>query len=92
MPISEHSQPVHTLTCDNATCSSVETTAMDGDGYTRYFDTPADARSWGETNGWDTPFSGPMLCPADAAEARDQEHHQAEINAAINHALDSRSL
>ncbi|MEW2567680.1 hypothetical protein [Streptomyces sp. NPDC047070] len=93
MPISEHPRPIHTLTCDKSlSCTGDNDVATDTDGYTRYFDTPGDARQWGEDNGWDTPVNGPVLCPADAAEARDQEHHQAEITAAVNYALGSRSL
>jgi hypothetical protein len=85
MPITQHDQPVYKLICSNTDCVHDDWTALDPDGDTKYFDGPPTARTWGSANGWDV--GDPVLCPADAAEARDRREQSEEIAAAINYAL-----
>lgn len=83
MPITPHDQPVYHLTCGRD-----DVPAEHDDGMPIRFDSPADARRWAADYGWRTPTDGEdFLCPPCVALAEDQEHHQAEINAAISHAL-----
>lgn len=85
MPITQHDQPVYKLVCSNTDCYSGDWTALDEDGRTRYFETQTDARDWGALNGWQV--GDTVLCPADAAEARERREQAEEITAAINFAL-----
>jgi hypothetical protein len=85
MAITQHDQPVHKLVCDNPDCYSGDWTALDEDGRTRYFETRTDARDWGSLNGWQ--IGDRVLCPADAAEAREQREQAEEIAAAVADAI-----
>lgn len=90
MPITRYDHPVFRLTCDG--CGVV---AEHDDGMPWYFESRDGAASWAHDFGWDGPWclnAGiPTHCPDCAArKARaksDEEHHQAEINAAINYAM-----
>jgi hypothetical protein len=88
MPITQHNQPVYKLVCGNLDCTSGDWTALDEDGRTRYFETRTDARDWGALNGWQ--IGDTVLCPVDAAEARDRREQAEEIAAAIADALTDR--
>jgi hypothetical protein len=85
MPITQHDQPVYKLICSNDDCTADDWTALDEDGYTKYFDSHAHAREWGGLNGWET--SPTVLCPADAAEAREQREQAEDIAAAVADAI-----
>lgn len=85
MPITQHDQPVYKLVCGNKDCVSDDWTALDEDGDVKYFNSQQAAREWGGLNGWDV--GDPVLCPADAAEARDRRDQAEEISAAISYAL-----
>lgn len=85
MPITEHDKPVYKLICSNTDCGSDNWTALDEDGYTKYFDSQAHAREWGGLNGWHV--DTPVLCPADAAEAREQREQAQDIAAAVADAM-----
>jgi hypothetical protein len=85
MPITEHDKPVFKLVCSNTDCTADDWTALDEDGYTRYFDSQAHAREWGGLNGWQ--LGDRVLCPADAAEAREQREQAEDIAAAVTDAL-----
>lgn len=97
MPIRKHDRPVYNLACD--TCDTV---AEHDDGMQWRFDSRDSAASWAHDNDWDGPWCLndciPTHCPDCASrkadeEARaksDQEHHQAEINAAINYAMNEQ--
>lgn len=84
MPITPHDQPVYHLTCGRD-----DVPAEHDDGMPIRFDSHEDARRWARDYGWRTPTDtgDDFLCPPCVALAEDQEHHQAEINAAIIHAL-----
>lgn len=84
MPITPHDQPVYTLTCGRD-----DVPAEHDDGMPIRFDSVQGARRWAADYGWRTPghSGGEFLCPPCVALAEDEEHHQQEINAAINHAL-----
>ncbi|MET7688029.1 hypothetical protein ABZT06_08610 [Streptomyces sp. NPDC005483] len=85
MPITHHDQPVYKLVCDNTDCYSGDWTALDEDSRTRYFETRTDARDWGSLNGWQ--IGDRVLCPADAAEARDRREQAEDIASAVTDAL-----
>jgi hypothetical protein len=85
VPITQHDQPVYKLVCSNDACTSDDWTALDEDGYTKYFDSESHAREWGGLNGWDV--NSPVLCPADAAEARHAREQAEDIAAAVADAL-----
>lgn len=85
VPITEHDKPVYKLTCSNEHCTSDDWTALDEDGHTKYFDSHAHAREWGGLNGWSV--DSPVLCPADAADAREQREQAEDIAAAVADAL-----
>ncbi|MGW2048623.1 hypothetical protein ACWCPF_26080 [Streptomyces sp. NPDC001858] len=85
MPITQHDQPVYKLVCSNINCYSDDWTALDPDGDPKYFDSQQAARQWGRANGWDT--GDPVLCPADAADARARREQAADIADAIRDAL-----
>lgn len=82
MPITLHDKPLYTLACD--TCDYV---ADEDDEGTQLFDSPADARTWGQAAGWRTLPDSPVLCPACAEEAGHAEDHAQEIAAAVQYAL-----
>jgi hypothetical protein len=73
MPITEHDKPVFKLICSNDDCTADNWTALDEDGYTKFFDSQAHAREWGGL--------------ADAAEARDRREQADDIAAAVTDAL-----
>lgn len=85
MPITQHEQPVYKLVCDNTDCTSGDWTALDEDGRIRFFETRTDARDWGQLNGWQV--GDRVLCPADAAEARERREQAEDIAAAVADAL-----
>ncbi|MFE3031538.1 hypothetical protein ACFXKY_07805 [Streptomyces canus] len=85
MPITPHEQPVYKLVCDNPDCVHGDWTALDEDSRTRYFETRTDAHDWGQLNGWQV--DDQVLCPADAAEAREQREQAEDIAAAVADAL-----
>lgn len=85
MPITQHDQPVYKLVCDNTDCSSGDWTALDEDGDTKFFENQARAREWGGLNGWQV--GDTVLCPADAAEAREAREQAENIAAAVADAL-----
>lgn len=85
MPITQHESPVYKLVCGNADCVHGDWTALDEDGRTRFFETRTDARDWGSLNGWQ--IGDTVLCPADAAEARDRREQAEDIAAAVADAL-----
>lgn len=94
MPINRYDHPVFKLTCDGCGVD-----AEHDDGMPWYFESRDGAAMWAHDFNWDGPWclnAGiPTHCPDCAArkaeeKARaksDEEHHQAEINAAINYAL-----
>jgi hypothetical protein len=86
MPITQHDQPVYKLVCDNTDCVHGDWTALDEDGRTRYFETRTDARDWGQLNGWQTRDT--VLCPADAAEAREAREQADDIALAVREAME----
>ena len=85
MPITRQVEPVYKLVCDNPDCVSEDWTALDPDGEIKYFGDRQHARAWGSVNGWQV--SDQVLCPADAAEAREQREQAEDIAAAITDAL-----
>jgi hypothetical protein len=85
MPITQHDQPVYKLVCSNAICDSEDWTALDPDGEIKYFNDAQHARAWGSANGWE--IGDRVLCPADAAEARDAREQAEDIAAAVADAL-----
>lgn len=101
MPISRTNRPLYTLVCSTETCDIV---ATHDDGMPWHFESRDSAAGWAHDNNWDGPWclndGIPTHCPdcarqaaeKKAREESDREHHQAEITAAINYALDSRSL
>lgn len=85
MPITQNTEPVYKLTCDNTDCTSEGWTALDPDDEIKYFDDQQHARTWGRANGWEVGDS--VLCPADAAEARDRREQADDIAAVIADAI-----
>ncbi|MCX4801747.1 hypothetical protein OG594_08795 [Streptomyces sp. NBC_01214] len=91
MPITPHPKPVYSLTCDNDDCCYLAD--IDGDGRL-YFESPEEARAWAFGWGWarDVTDSTRLLCMNCAAEQAgtqsDLDHHNAEIAAAVQYALD----
>lgn len=85
MPITQHDQPVYKLVCSNTDCGSEDWTALDPDDEIKYFDDAQHARTWGSANGWDV--GDPILCPRDAAEAREHREQAEDIAAAVADAL-----
>lgn len=85
MPITQHDQPVYKLVCSNTDCVHEDWTARDQDDDVKYFDSQQAARQWGSANGWDV--GDPVLCPADAAEARDRREQAEDIAAVVADAL-----
>lgn len=85
MPITQHDQHVYKLVCANTDCVREDWTALDQDDDVKYFDSPQAAREWGRANGWEV--GDPVLCPADAAEARDRREQAEDIATAIADAL-----
>lgn len=86
MPITQNDQPVYKLICDNTDCNSEDWTALDPDDEIKYFDSPQSARVWGSANGWQV--GDRVLCPADAAEARDRREQDEDIALAVREALE----
>lgn len=85
MPITQQVEPVYKLVCDNTDCDSEDWTALDPDDEIKYFGDQQHARAWGSANGWET--GDRVLCPADAAEARDAREQAEDIAAAVVDAL-----
>ena len=85
MPVTQHDQPVYKLVCDNTDCNSEGWTALDPDDEIKYFDDQQHARSWGRVNGWEV--GDTVLCPADAAEARDRREQADDIAAVVADAI-----
>jgi hypothetical protein len=85
MPITQQEEPVYKLVCDNTDCTSEDWTALDADGEIKYFDLAQHAREWGRANGWEA--GARVLCPRDAAEAREQREQAEDIAAAVADAL-----
>jgi hypothetical protein len=83
--ITQHDQPVYKLVCSNTDCGSDDWTALDPDGEIKYFADPQHARNWGSVNGWDV--GARVLCPADAAEAREAREQAENIASTIVDAL-----
>lgn len=81
MPITQHDQPVYKLVCSNPNCTSDDWTALDTDGDTKLFETQTRAREWGGLNGWQ--IGDTVLCPADAAEAREAREQFEDIADAV---------
>ncbi|MFB7278085.1 hypothetical protein ACFCZV_13335 [Streptomyces hydrogenans] len=93
MTIAKVDHPVFKLTCD--TCGI----DAEHEGLTAFFTSRESAARYAEDFDWDGPWclnAGiPTHCPDCAAEQReqkararsDQEHHEAEMDAAIRHAL-----
>lgn len=93
MAITRHNRPVFNLTCD--TCGQT----ADHDGMPIRFDSRDSAANYAHDFGWDGPWclnpGEPAHCPdcaarkaeKEAREKSDQEHHEAEIAAAIRYAL-----
>lgn len=81
MPITRNDEPVYKLICDNTDCLSEGWTALDADDEIKYFNDQQHARSWGQLNGWDV--GDRVLCPADAAEAREQREQLDDIADAV---------
>ncbi|MCX4974262.1 hypothetical protein [Streptomyces sp. NBC_00620] len=101
MPIRKRTQPVYSLVCSTDTCEAV---ASHDDGMPWYFESRDAAASWAHDHEWEGPWilndGAPAYCPdcareraeQKAREESDQEHHQAEINAAITYALEGVQL
>lgn len=85
MPITQHDQPVYKLVCSNTDCTSEDWTALDPDDDPKYFDSQQAARQWGSVNGWQVDDT--VLCPADAAEARERREQAEDIAAAVADAM-----
>lgn len=85
MPITQHDQPVYKLVCDNPDCVHEDWTALDPDDDVKYFNLLQHAREWGRANGWEV--GDTVLCPADAAEAREQREQAEDIAIVIADAL-----
>ena len=85
MPITQNDEPVYKLICDNTDCDSEGWTALDPDDEIKYFDLPQHAREWGRLNGWEV--GDRVLCPADAAEAREQREQAEDIAAVVADAM-----
>lgn len=85
MPIAKHDEPVYKLVCDNPDCVHEDWTALDQDDDVKYFGLSQHAREWGTANGWE--IGDRVLCPADAAEAREQREQAEDIAAVIADAL-----
>ena len=85
MPIAKHDQPVYKLVCSISDCDSEDWTAVGPDDEVKYFNDPQHARTWGSLNGWDV--GDPVLCPRDAAEARERREQAEDIAAAVADAL-----
>jgi hypothetical protein len=85
MPITRNDEPVYKLVCDNTDCFSAGWTALDEDGRTRFFETRTDARDWGSLNGWEV--GDRVLCPVDAAEARERREQAEDIASVVADAL-----
>jgi hypothetical protein len=85
MPITRQVEPVYKLVCDNTDCGSEDWTALDPDDEIKYFDDQQHARTLGQANCWEV--SDRVLCPRDAAEAREQREQAADIAAAVADAL-----
>ncbi|MFR0354126.1 hypothetical protein [Streptomyces sediminimaris] len=83
MPIAQHDQPAYKLVCSNDDCVSDDTIALDEHGSIRLFESQAAARYWAQDNGWDISAATGVLCPADAAEARERRDQAEEIAAAL---------
>jgi hypothetical protein len=85
MTITRHDEPVYKLVCDNTDCTSEDWTALDPDDEIKYFDDQQHARTWGQANGWEV--ADQVLCPRDAAEARERREQAEDIAAAVADAL-----
>lgn len=86
MPITQQEEPVYKLVCDNAAdCDSEDWTALGEDDEIKYFDSKQHAREWGRVNGWEV--GDRVLCPREAAEAREQREQAEDIAAAVAEAL-----
>ncbi|MFE0651011.1 hypothetical protein ACFVZH_20720 [Streptomyces sp. NPDC059534] len=95
MPIAKVDHPVFKLTCDTCELDA------EHDGLTAYFTSRDSAASYARDFDWDGPWclnpDIPIHCPDCAAQQReqkaraqsDQEHHEAEIAAAVRYALDT---
>ena len=82
-------------------CAACEYQFDEGQSYTVHFDTLDEAHQVLRDHGWTVLGDGRAVCDSDdpdhdewrgvseakAREESDREHHQAEINAAINYAL-----
>lgn len=86
MPITQNAEPVYKLVCDNTDCDSEGWTALDADDEIKYFDDRQHARTWGSANGWEV--SDRVLCPADAADAREAREQDEDIALAVREALE----
>ncbi len=85
MPITQQAEPVYKLICDNTGCTSEDWTALDPDDEIKYFDDQQHARVWGHANGWQV--GDRVLCPRDAAEAREARKQAEDIAAVVADAL-----
>jgi hypothetical protein len=85
VPITQQVEPVYKLVCGNTDCYREDWTALDQDDDVKYFDSIQAAREWGNANGWDV--GDPVLCPADAAEARERREQAEDIAAAVADAI-----
>ncbi|MFI1165601.1 hypothetical protein ACH4UM_18795 [Streptomyces sp. NPDC020801] len=85
MTITQHDQPVYKLVCGNTDCVHEDWTALDQDNDVKYFGSQQVAREWGRANGWQVDDT--VLCPADAAEAREAREQAEDIAAAVADAI-----
>ena len=85
MPITQHEEPVYKLVGGNADCVHEDWTALDQDGDVKYFGLLKHAREWGRLNGWEV--GDAVLCPADAAAAREAREQAEDIAAVVADAI-----